>query len=224
MDDIRTGLQVRAVRLRCNLTQAELAARIGLSRETVSRLERGDLEGLTVRSLRLIGPALGMPPVVSLGWRGADVAQLLDSGHASLVEGVVRILRSRGWGTLLEYSFSRYGERGSVDVVAWHAETQTLLLIEVKTRIVDLQDLFYGLDRKRRLVPPLLEGERGWKPRAVGVALVLPCTATSRRAVARHAASFDSVLPARGIEVRRWVGSPEGDLRGVWFVADSRAV
>jgi hypothetical protein len=43
--------------------------------------------------------------------------------------------------------------------VGWHAETRTLLIIEVKSRIADVQDLHATMDRKCRVVPGLLARE-----------------------------------------------------------------
>jgi hypothetical protein len=77
---------------------------------------------------------------------------------------------------LPEYSFNHFGERGSVDLVAWYPLTRALLVIEVKSLIVDLQDLFMALGRKVRVVPGLLRTERGWNAAAVSRVLVLPGT------------------------------------------------
>ncbi len=62
-DPINTklGAQIRAVRLRSGLTQAEVAERAGVAFETVSRIERGTLN-TTVRTLVGIAGALGVSP------------------------------------------------------------------------------------------------------------------------------------------------------------------
>jgi transcriptional regulator with XRE-family HTH domain len=221
MDDMRVGLMVRAVRLRRGFRQSDLAAAARSSRQTISRLERGELDGMSIRALRRVSGVLGMPPLVALGWRSADVAELLDEAHARLVDRVVALLRTRGWETLVEYSFSHFGERGSVDVLAWREVDRALLIVEAKTRIVDLQDLFSSLDRKRRLVPTLVAADRGWSPAAVGVVLAAPEVSALRRAVARHSPSFDAAFPQRTVEVRRWIRRPNGHLRGIWFLSNS---
>ena len=38
-----------------------------------------------------------------------------------IVEHVVAATRASGWEVLVEYGFNHYGDRGSVDVLAWHA-------------------------------------------------------------------------------------------------------
>ena len=54
------------------------------------------------------------------------------------------------WIARPEVSFSIYGERGVIDLLAWHAATRSLLVVELKTELIDLQDLVSVLDRKRR--------------------------------------------------------------------------
>ena len=48
-------------------------------------------------------------------------------------------------------SFSIFGERGVIDVAAWNAEHRALLVIELKTDIVDVNELVGTFDRKVRL-------------------------------------------------------------------------
>jgi len=40
-----------------------------------------------------------------------------------------------------------YGERGVIDILCFHSPTGSLLVIELKTEIVDVQDLVGGVDR-----------------------------------------------------------------------------
>jgi len=83
--------------------------------------------------------------------------------------------------------------------------------------------LLSTLDRKVRIVPDLLARERGWKGRSVGRVLVVAETAGNRQLARRHEATFASTLPARNVEVRRWLREPVGGLAGVWFLYDKRA-
>jgi len=74
--EVQVGRMVNAVRISRNLRQADVAARASVSGTTVSRLERGLIDGMTVAALRAISRALEMPPIVSLGWRSpAPAAQ-----------------------------------------------------------------------------------------------------------------------------------------------------
>jgi hypothetical protein len=147
---------------------------------------------------------------------------LLDRAHASIVEVVARTLTSLGWEVLAEFSFNHFGERGSVDLVAWYPLTRALLVVEVKSLIVDLQDLFMALGRKVRVVPGLLRTERGWNAAAVSRVLVLPGTTANRTVLARHGASFAASLPSRSQAVKQWLRAPVGPIAGVWFISPSR--
>jgi transcriptional regulator with XRE-family HTH domain len=213
---------LRAVRMSRGLRQSDVATRAGTSRSTVSRLECGRPEGVTIGTIRSISRAVGMPPLATMGWRGPEVDRLLDEAHSAMVEGLLEALTIRGWATVPEYSFSHFGERGSVDVLAWNEAARALLIVEVKTRVWDLQAMLASLDRKRRLVPELAAGTVGWRPLFIGVVLVLNDGSSSRAVVAKRAATFRAVLPDRQLVVRNWLDRPEGHLRGIWFLHNDR--
>jgi transcriptional regulator with XRE-family HTH domain len=223
-DDISVGRQLQALRLARGLRQEDVADRASISNSTVSRLEGGALAGASIATLRAVSRALGMPPIVTIGWRGPEVDRLLDEAHSAMVETISAELARFGWLVSPEYSFSHFGERGAVDVLGRHEATGTLLVIETKTRIWDLQETLATLDRKRRLLPRLIRDSLGWNARHIGVILVLPEASSSRAAVSRRAATFASALPARQVEVREWLREPAGDLRGIWFLRYSHPV
>lgn len=224
MDDLKVGAMARAIRHRLRWTQRQLAAHIGVSQKLISLFERGHLEQLTVRSVRRIGAALEIQLPFAPRWRGGDGVRLLDSDHAAIVNVVVAILRAAGWEVIVEYTFNHYGERGSIDVLAWHAAMRCLLIVEVKSRLLDTQATLATLDRKIRIVPRLLTQERGWHPTAVGVLLAMPGLTANRSAVERHAATFATTFPARGNAARRWIRRPSGPMRAVWFLSLSNQV
>jgi transcriptional regulator with XRE-family HTH domain len=217
MDDARFGSAVRAVRIRQRLTQDAVARRAGVGTTTVSSIERGHLEGLTIRTLRHVLRALGMSPSLDVRWRGSDLERLMDEAHALLVREVVTRLTSLGWEVRPEHSFNVRGERGSIDVFARHAPSSAVLAVEVKSRIVDLQDLLSVLDRKRRLLPKLA-GELGWECRHQGTVLVLPDRTAVRSSVERFDQVFSSSLPAGTRAVTQWMAFPGRSISGIWFV------
>jgi transcriptional regulator with XRE-family HTH domain len=221
-DDYQLGRMVRDVRMARSLRQQDVAERAGVSRETISRLERGLVDGITVGHLRAISRSMGMPSIADLGWRSPEVERIRDKQHASLVEAVACTLTASGWIVIPEYTFSFYGERGSVDDLAWHPLRRVLLIGEIKTRIWDLQDTLSTLDRKKRLVPELLRRERNWRAESVGVVLVMLEKSTNRHLIQRHSATFDAALPDRQVRVRRWLEEPDGGLRGILFLPISR--
>jgi transcriptional regulator with XRE-family HTH domain len=223
-DDVAVGRMAQDVRRARGLSQVELAARAGVGRETVSRLERGLLEGMSVGALRAISRALAMPSIASIGWRGPELDRLRDGRHAAVVELVARMLTLSGWRLDTEYTFNHYGDRGSVDALAWNAERRALLIGEIKPRIWDLQDMLSALDRKWRVVPMLVARERGWNAASLGLVLFMPELSTHRHLIERHPATFLAKLPDRQVRVRQWIGSPDGELRGVYFLPNSHHI
>ena len=141
MNTSRLGRGLRAIRIRANHTQAEVARRAGVPRAVVGRAERGDVARLRVEQLVAIAAALHGDVDVVLRWRGSDLDRLLAAGHSAMHELVVGILITAGWEVVPERSFSKWGERGVIDILGWHAPTRTLLIVELKTEIVDVQRL-----------------------------------------------------------------------------------
>jgi hypothetical protein len=135
---------------------------------------------------------------------------------------VVRRLVAHGWDVAVEVSFARNGERGSIDVQAFHGGRRALLVTEAKSVTPDMQAMLGGLDRKVRLGPAIAR-ERGWDPVTVARVLVLGDTRTNRRRLDAHGATIRAALPAATREITRWVADPVAPApAGVWFVTDVR--
>lgn len=221
MDDRRVGVVFRALRRRHALRQRDVAANAGVSQQFVADLESGLIEHMDLARSRRVAAALGATLEITLRWRGPELDRLLDAHHAGLVDVVASEMRSGGWDVLAEWTFSHFGERGSIDLVGWHDPTSAMVVVEVKSRVVDVQALLSSVDRKARLAPRLLALERGWRPESVGRLLVLPGGSTSRDALARHPASLGAAFPDRNVAVRRWLRSPSGPMAGVLFIRDT---
>jgi len=219
MDDQRVGRILRALRHKKGWRQEDVALKTGLSQAIVSRIEQGSIERLTVATLRKVASALGAQAVISVRWRGADLDRLFDEGHALLVATVVEFLTQRGWEVHPEVSYSVYGERGSIDVVGWHAASRTLLIVEVKTELVSLEETIRKMDEKTRLAPEVVADRFGWQPLFRSHLLVLPSTSTQRRRVERHAAVLNLAVPLRGRALREWVEAPDRAVGGLMFVS-----
>jgi transcriptional regulator with XRE-family HTH domain len=204
---LRTGRALRALRIRRDLGQADLARRVGVSRTTISRIERGQLASMTLRRLSDVAAALGASLHVSVRWNGEALDRLLDEGHARLVAAVVGYLNELGWETAVEVSFAVGPERGSIDVLGYHRATAALLVGEVKSVVPDAGGTVYGLDRKAR-VAPVVARERGLPVRTVSRLLVVGDTRTARRRIARFAALWAAAFPVRGRQLAAWLRDP----------------
>jgi transcriptional regulator with XRE-family HTH domain len=218
VDWVRFGRGIRALRRRRHWRQRDLAEAAGCSRSLIARVELGRGDVLTGRSLEQIARRLGARVAIRLEWNGEALDRLLDQDHASLVEVVVRALRVAGWEVITEATFAIDGERGSVDVLAWHPATRSLLVIEVKSVVADAQDTLARLGRKVRLAPRIAPAE--WRPRTVSVMLVVGESRTNRRRIEALGATFAAAFPDRIATIRRFIADP-GDrvLRGLWFLS-----
>jgi transcriptional regulator with XRE-family HTH domain len=217
--DERIGRLIAVVRRHVGLRQVDVARNANVDQKVVSLLERGMLARVSVDAFRRVCAVLQIEQVLEVRWRGGLGDRLIDRGHARIVEAVLAALGRLGWESIPEFTFNVYGERGSVDVLAWHARSRTLLILEIKTMLTDLQRLLMAMSRKLRLVPGEVARDRGWKPRAIGHVVVVQGTRANRAIVARHRATFDATFPHDTSEVRQWLRKPTGDFAGLWFVA-----
>lgn len=221
MQGVAIGRAIRALRIRLGLRQADIATAASVSRSLIVAIERGALGSVNLRRLESICEALGASLDVRVRWHGEGLDRLLDEAHAQLVERLVTRLRRVGWECAVEASFNEYGERGSVDVLAWHLATRSLLVCEVKSLIPDAQATLMPLDRKARLGSKIARG-RGWQPDHVSRLLVVTDTSTTRRRVTALDATFRTAFPVRGVGVSRWLREPTGAISGLLFLPDVR--
>jgi transcriptional regulator with XRE-family HTH domain len=181
------------VRRRRGVTQAELAALAVVAQQTVSLLERGKADGSTLRTIKKVAAPLGITVDLVLRWRGPELDRLVDARHARLVKAVVSRLGA-DWEVGVEYTFNHYGDRGSVDVLAWHAGARALLLIEVKSELDSLEAVLRSMGVKARVVPGLLARAAGPRNRSGPCS----CCRTSRHlAEPSHAWVPSSTSPCR---------------------------
>ncbi len=115
------------MRQRLGLRQSDVAGRIGVSQTVISKLERGRLESVGLETLRRVAVELDVSITINANWHGGQGDRLLDRAHAAIVDRVIDILRTEGWDVTPEFSFNHFGDRGSVDILAWHPGQRILL-------------------------------------------------------------------------------------------------
>jgi transcriptional regulator with XRE-family HTH domain len=213
----RLGRIARALRVRQRLTQAAVGLRAGVGRSAVSLLERGRARELSIGVVEAIIGALGGRIDLRVFWNGPELDRLLDAGHAWMGASIKRRLERWGWSVRVEVSYSRFGERGRIDLLAWHPATGILLVIEIKTALVDVQELLGSMDAKARLARG--EAERfGWTVSGVVPAIVFAEDRTTRRRLTQMEVLFDRYA-LRGRACISWLrkrkDAPSGAL---WFV------
>jgi len=173
---------------------------------------------LTWRSL---STALGGYLSLRVLFEGAGLDRLRDRRHAELVDSLVGLLRELGWEVATEASFNEYGERGSIDILAFHPSTRMLLVVEVKTVVPDLGGMLSTFDRKVRLARDIAA--------APGMAIRSGCqiAGASRR---QHSATagrpahrnIRECVPCADYGVRTWLRTPSGSLPGLMFLSTAR--
>ncbi len=216
VDDTVQGRICRALRQRLRLTQRELGKRAGLSQQAVSLVERGHGSHLSGAAMRRLFGALDARWTPTISWRGGDLDRLLDARHARIAGVVVSLLLGLGWRVEVEVTYSAFGERGSIDILAWWPPARIALVVEIKSELVSVEATVRKLDEKvRQTIETIAETRFGERPSAVARLLVLPDSTTERRRVARADSVLSAALPARGTVLRH----PAGPIRGILFVA-----
>ncbi len=234
MNRIRFGRSVRELRERRRWRQEDLGRRAGLSRSAIGRIERGEIGRVPYDRLVSVASALDGVLDLDFRWRGDAMNRLIDERHAAIVDQLVALYRAARWDVAVEVTFSENGERGSIDVFAWHPIVQIVAVNEVKASVVEAGRTVIGVDRKSRLAPEIAK-ERGWICRGVARFLVVAEGSTTRDRIARHADTFRTAFPMGGRESLGWIRNPTSsppsgliflaprNVRGVGIRRKSRA-
>lgn len=221
MDDRRAGLVLRQLRRRKGLRQSDVALAAGLSQSTASRAERGHLGPLSLDAVRSLFAAVDARVEMDVHWRGGELDRMLDARHASLVTAAGHVLVTLAWDLLPEVTFSIWGERGSIDLVAVRRDVAAAAVLEMKSELTSWEETQRRFDAKARLAPTILEERLGWKPRSLARILVFEESSTTRRRLDALGAVVQHAYPARGTEIRRWLRTPVGPLAGLWMLSSS---
>jgi transcriptional regulator with XRE-family HTH domain len=224
MDDLRVGTALRSVRRRKGWSQEELARKARVTQSRVSRLERGHIGSMRLNDVRRVAAALDIRIDVYARWRAGDLDRLLNARHSELHELVARWFADElpEWVLAPEVSFAIYGERGVIDILAWHEPTRSLLVIELKTAIADVNEPLGTAHRKRRLAAQVAS-DRGWDPRTVSQWLIVADTRTNRRRLDAHLTVIRNAFPDGTWAIRRWLRRPKDTIAAVTVWANQQS-
>jgi transcriptional regulator with XRE-family HTH domain len=206
MRDGQIGRVIRMLRHRRGWRQTDLCARARRPRSALVDLEAGRIGRLSVDLIRDFVEALGGRLMLDVSSGASDPRLLIDAGHARIGEHWKRRLERWGWLVRAEVSFNRYGDRGRIDLLAFHPRTAVLPVIEIKTVLWDIQALLGSMDVKRR-VAPFVAMPIGWESRRVVPLLLIAASTTVRRRLTEHASLFAS-YELRGRSAISWLRHP----------------
>lgn len=189
----------------------------------MSRIERGFIGPVSVATLMRVAEVLEVRIEMQARWRGGDLDRMLRSAHAAMHETVARgFHRYPAWQAVPEVTFAIGRERGAIDVLAFHPGRRVLLVVELKSELVDLHELLTAIDRYRRLAQSIGR-VRGWRADSVACWVAIRDTRTNRRRVAVLGTVLKRVLPATGPALRRWLQDPVGPMAALSFLPDGHA-
>ncbi|HXG39608.1 MAG TPA: helix-turn-helix transcriptional regulator [Candidatus Limnocylindrales bacterium] len=198
----RVGEEIRALRLRAGIRQADLARAIGVDRAVISRLEAGDGR-VSARTKARAAALLGAAYRQQLFPVGEPY--LVDGAQARIVERLLE-LRHRRWRAIPEAPVPGDGRRSTdVRLECW----PDIVLVEVETHVRRLEEVVRECHTKRAAVaadvPP------GWR---VHAALVLPPTRHHRALVRTHRETLASAFPVPDRTLRAALVAPAGPWPG----------
>ena len=218
MEAGRLSTVFRAIRIRKRWRQVDVAKAAGDSQTMVARAEDHRITGMRLEIILRIATALDIRVDFSPRWRGGELDRTLNAGHAAMHEQVAALLSAApDWTFHPEVSFAIYGERGIIDILAFHPKTGALLVIELKTELVDVQALIGSVDRYTRLAKGVA-AKRGWSARHVSCWVIISDATRNRRQVANHPGVLGAAFPADGRKMRGWLRDPNRSIRALSFV------
>lgn len=219
MTDLQLGRVFRAVRIHRRMRQADVARLARTSPSSVSRIERGQVGGMSFDVIRRVGGVLEIRLDLVPSWRGGDLERVVNARHSALHERLAeRLGRAPGWVSAAEVSYSIWGERGVIDRLAFHPELRMLVVFELKADLGDPAGLVAQVDRYRRLAPEIARG-RGWEAATVSCWAVIADTNTNRRRLASHAELLRGSFSADGRQLADWLRNPVERVDGLTFLS-----
>ena len=182
----RLGTELRETRLAAGVSQASVARAAGISRSTLSRIEREDLRDPTFVTVCRLGRALGLAPSFRFFPVGMPVR---DAPQLSLLARFSKIV-APPLATLREIALPLDGDHRAWDAMITGADEQAF--VEAESHLGDVQAF------ERRVALKLRDD-----PRARIVILVLTRSAHHRALLAEHRESLRSMFPLDGVAVLR---------------------
>lgn len=204
------GELVRDTRLVIGWSQRELADLAHVSRAAVWRLETNQKAGVDLDVIDGVLHELGLR--ITLEVEGQHVAARRgqrDLVHSRLVARLAARLRRLGWLVATEVPTGPSAPTGWIDILAFRAADNALLVIEVKTTIPDAGDLLRQVSRYEREATWAAQ-RQGWQPTTTRVAVVVLDTAEVREALDGNRDLLGTAMPGDPRVLEAWIHAPVG--------------
>jgi hypothetical protein len=175
----------------------------------ISRLESGQLSNVTLRTISQMLDVLGIH---------ADLTSVLpilvnppiqrDAAHARCSSSVRRRLERLGWTAAQEVEVISGTARGWIDVLAYHPQARSMLVIEIKTEVRDIGAIQRSIAWYEREAAAAA-GRLGWHPVRQASALLLLETVANDIAVIDNREVLRQSFPTRAAGLATWLLDPE---------------
>ena len=195
----RLGGEIRASRVRRKLRQCDIAARVGIHRSSVSRIEGGHGGSFALDTWQGLAMAVGRR--LTIGLTADSQAEPADAGHLAIQELVLRLARGAGFARAFELPTRASDPRRSVDVGLRDDRRRLLVLVECWNTIGDVGAAARSSERKRAEAEQLavaigpLRADATVEPYRVRGCWVVRATARNRALVARYPEIFATRFP-----------------------------
>ena len=192
----RFGATIRTGRIARGWTQRQLADRAGVPQSVVSTIETG--EGGELATLERVCVALGgeLRLEAHLPYAG-DGSRQLDLGHARCIGTARRLLEASGYDCATEQEVMDGQWRGRIDLLSFDTTMRRLVVVEVKTELLDAGGLERQVDRYARLCLDVAR-RRGWRVAEVSVAVLVLATAQADAFLLANREVMAGAFPVRG--------------------------
>jgi transcriptional regulator with XRE-family HTH domain len=205
------GATVVDVRIARGWTQRRLARAAGCSQTAIARIERRAVPDLSFRTAGRVLRALGIDVDLRLAPPRIVSRSVRDRAHARCVASVARRLARAGLDVATEVEVGSGRWLGFIDILALHPTRRWLLVLEVKTELLDIG----GVDRQlASYVDAAWAAARtlGWRPRAATGILVMLATEETERRLQEHRAYVERAFRVRARTLRSLVSDSAGEL------------
>jgi len=197
------GGLVRGSRIRRRWTQKEVAHRAGISRSSVSALERGFGGGQSLDTWQRVSIAVGTPLIATL--QRDPMEDTVDAGHLAMQELVLRLGRGAGYARSFELVTKPAEPWRSTDVGLRDDRRRVLVLGECWNSVGDVGAGVRSTTRKVAEAEQYAVAMWGDRPHRVASVWIVRATKRNRELVARYPEVFATRFPGSS---RGWVAAP----------------